>query len=164
MTEEPPATENLRRNPSPYSFGLSVRQVRLSSDRYIQQIENPGDSMKRIAFSFCIAIWALASVPAFANCVGSPTFQTCADQNGNTYSVNRLGNTTTVNGYNGQAGSSWNETATTIGNNTTINGNAANGQHWNENINSYGNGNRTISGVDSNGNAFSKTCTPYGCN
>jgi hypothetical protein len=45
-----------------------------------------------------------------------------------------------------------------------INGNAANGQHWNENITSYGNGNRTMSGVDSNGNSFSKYCTPYGCN
>jgi hypothetical protein len=107
----------------------------------------------------------LLSAPASANCIGGPYLQTCNDSSGNSYTVNRMGNTTTVNGYNPQTGSNWNETATTYGNTTTINGTAANGQSWNENITNYGNGNRMISGYDSNGNSFSKYCTPYGgCN
>ncbi|WP_175729794.1 hypothetical protein [Burkholderia ambifaria] len=63
-----------------------------------------------------------------------------------------------------QTGSSWRETSNTYGNTTTINGTAANGQSWNETIQNFGNGNRSMSGMDSNGNFFSRTCTRYGCN
>lgn len=110
----------------------------------------------------CIAV--AASGAAQANCFGGPNMQTCTDQSGNSYTVNRMGNTTTVNGYNAQAGTSWNETANTYGNTTQINGTAASGQQWNETIQNYGNGNRSMYGTDSRGNSFNKTCTAYGCN
>jgi hypothetical protein len=54
--------------------------------------------MKCIVFTFCIAILALTSIRTFASCVGGPTLQTCTDGSGNSYTVNRMGNTTTVNG------------------------------------------------------------------
>lgn len=111
---------------------------------------------------FCAAV--AASGVAYANCVGGPTMETCTDSSGNSYTVNRMGNMTTVNGHNSQTGSSWNETTNTYGNTTQINGNAANGQHWNETIQNYGNGNRSVYGTDSRGNAYSHYCTAYGCN
>lgn len=111
-----------------------------------------------------IAILFALSGVAHAGCFGSDSFQTCTDQNGNTYNVNRMGNMTTVNGYNRHTGSSWNESANTMGNTTIINGNAANGQHWNETEQNLGNGFVTRSGTDSHGRSFSQTCTPYGCN
>lgn len=112
----------------------------------------------------CAAATALVSQAAFATCVGTAALQTCNDENGNSYSVNRMGNMTIVNGYNAQTGSSWNQTSNTIGNTTYTNGNAANGANWNENITNMGNGNRMISGTNSQGQSFSKYCTSYGCN
>jgi hypothetical protein len=106
----------------------------------------------------------LISAPAFANCIGGAYLQTCNDVNGNSYTVNRMGNTTQVSGYNPNTGSQWNQTSQTIGNSTYTNGRAANGASWNETQTNYGNGMRSINGTDSNGNSFSKTCTAYGCN
>lgn len=101
---------------------------------------------------------------AYANCFSGPNMQTCNDSSGNLYTVNRMGTMTTVNGYNAQTGSSWNETANSYGNTTQINGTAANGQHLNETIQNYGNGNRSVYGTDSRGNAYNHYCTSYGCN
>ncbi|QCX50696.1 hypothetical protein [Ralstonia pseudosolanacearum] len=121
--------------------------------------------MKNITCQFAAsATLVLASSSVFANCIGGPAFQTCNDSSGNSYTVNRMGNTTMVNGYNAQTGNSWNETARTFGNTTQINGNAANGQSWNETIHNYGNGNRSIYGTDSRGNSYNHYCTSYGCN
>ena len=120
--------------------------------------------MNRILLSVSAVLAASFSVAAFANCFGGPTMQTCTDNNGNSYQVNRLGNMTTVNGYNAQTGSSWNETSNTYGNRTVINGTAANGASWNENITNFGNGTRIINGTNSQGQSFSHYCTAYGCN
>jgi hypothetical protein len=120
--------------------------------------------MKKTIGVVLIGIAFTASSAAHANCFGSSAMETCTDANGNSYSINRMGSMTTVNGYNAQTGSSWRETANTYGNTTTINGTAANGQSWNETIQNFGNGNRSMSGMDSDGNFFSRTCTPYGCN
>jgi hypothetical protein len=120
--------------------------------------------MKRSIISVCVLVTTLFNTPVFANCFGGPAMQTCNDNSGNSYTVNRFGNTTTVQGYNAQTGSSWNETASTNGNTTYINGQAANGANWNENVTNYGNGNRMINGTNSNGQSFSRYCTPYGCN
>ncbi|OYD77969.1 UNVERIFIED_ORG: hypothetical protein BDU10_3092 [Burkholderia sp. CF145] len=120
--------------------------------------------MSHIKLLLSAILMALVSASAFANCFGGPSMQTCTDNSGNSYAVNRYGNTTTVQGTNAQTGSSWHETANTYGNTTYINGQAANGANWNENITSYGNGNRIISGTNSSGQSFSRYCTPYGCN
>lgn len=106
----------------------------------------------------------LASAPAFANCIGGAYLQTCNDANGNSYTVNHMGNTTQVSGYNPNTGSQWNQTSQTMGNSTYTNGTAANGASWNETQTNYGNGMRSISGTDSKGNSFNKLCTAYGCN
>jgi hypothetical protein len=111
-----------------------------------------------------LLVAVLASAPAFATCFGSDALQTCNDASGNSYTVSRYGNTTQVNGYNGNTGSQWNQTSQTYGNSTYTNGTAANGASWNETQTNYGNGMRSINGTDSNGNSFSKTCTAYGCN
>ncbi|MBR8366919.1 hypothetical protein KDW55_26720 [Burkholderia sp. AU19243] len=109
-------------------------------------------------------ILIVASNTAVAACFGTAAFQTCNDNNGNSYSVSRMGNATTVSGYNANTGSNWNESARTIGNSTYINGTAANGNTWNETITTYGNGNRSMYGTSSEGSSFSRYCTAWGCN
>lgn len=116
--------------------------------------------MKRILI---VAALSLVAGVAHATCTGMGDFATCMDQYGNNYTVNRMGNMTTMQGYNAQTGSSWSQNSATIGNTTTINGNAANGANWNEAITNMGNGYRTISGTDSQGNSYYHTCTLNGC-
>lgn len=99
---------------------------------------------------------------ALANCVGSSQFETCNDQNGNSYTVNRIGNETLVNGRNAQTGNTWNEQSNTVGNNTFVNGTAANGNRWNETETRVGNS-TMINGNDSNGRSFHRTCNQFGC-
>jgi hypothetical protein len=112
----------------------------------------------------CAAILlAFAVAPTWANCIGSPGFQTCYDNSGNSYQVNRMGNTTTVQGYNAQTGSSWNQTSQQVGNSTYTNGTAANGQPWNSTTMNMGNGNTMTYGTDSRGNSFQRNCNQYGC-
>lgn len=115
--------------------------------------------MKFIAFMLC----AFTSISVSAQCIGTDAMSTCYDNNGNSYTVNRMGNMTTVNGHNSQTGSSWSQTSQTIGNQTYTNGRAANGQAWNQTQTNFGNGTRTISGTDSNGQHYSTTCTSIGC-
>lgn len=126
--------------------------------------DHTGDFMNRILLFSPIVCAVFISTSALANCFGGPTMQTCTDNNGNSYQVNRFGNTTMVNGYNVQTGSSWNETANTYGNRTVINGTAANGASWNENIMNLGGGTRMINGINSQGQSYSHYCTAYGCN
>ena len=99
---------------------------------------------------------------ASAGCFGSETFYTCNDASGNAYTVNKLGNTTLVNGQNQTTGSQWNERSTRVGNTTYIDGQAANGRNWNSTITTNG-GVTTQSGTDSRGQPFTKVCTAYGC-
>lgn len=115
--------------------------------------------MKRIALAllFCPAI-------SWAGCFGSAAFQTCNDNSGNTYRVQRFGNTTNVQGSNLSTGSNWNQSSTTYGNQTVTRGTAANGNSWNSTTTNYGNGNYSVRGQDSNGNNFSKNCNQFGCN
>lgn len=118
------------------------------------------DQVKKIS----IALALLATISAAqANCFGSPGFQTCTDASGNSYTVNKLGNTTLMNGYNAQTGSNWNQTTQQLGNTTIHNGTAADGSSWNGTTQRLGN--TTIhSGTDSRGNSFNKVCNQYGCN
>ncbi|CAN7258437.1 hypothetical protein LJR130_001052 [Variovorax sp. LjRoot130] len=102
------------------------------------------------------------SLAAHATCIGSGSFQTCTDASGNTYNVQRFGNTTHVQGMNPSTSSNWNQTSTTIGNTTMHNGTAANGNMWNGTSQHIG-GTTFHNGIDSHGNPYSKTCTAYGC-
>lgn len=104
-----------------------------------------------------------ATAPAEATCVGSPAISSCFDGEGNQYTVNRLGNMTTVTGSNATTGSQWNETITRFGNTTSYQG-QTNGRSWNMNETDSA-GMRTYSGTNADGQTFFHTCTPYGgCN
>jgi hypothetical protein len=117
--------------------------------------------MRRIGFAAFTAMILMTGV-ANAGCIGSGAFQSCTDTSGNSYTVNRFGNTTTMNGYNAQTGSTWSQNSNTFGNTTTHSGTASNGNSWNSTEQRMGN-TRSIYGTDSQGNSFSKTCGPFGC-
>lgn len=103
-----------------------------------------------------------ASTLASANCIGSPNMQTCVDSSGNSYNVQRYGNTTTVQGTNPGTGNNWSQTSNRVGNTTFHNGTAANGQSWSGTTQSIG-GTTFHNGVDSRGRSYTKTCNAYGC-
>lgn len=132
-----------------------------------------------------LALYATAIVSAQAACYGSYSYKTCTDSNGNSYSVQKYGNTTQVNGYNAQTGNSWNQTTNRIGNSSYTTGQDADGNSWTQNSRSVGNttyqdgydsdgrsyngtirnngSSRTYQGTDSDGNYYHKTCNAYGC-
>lgn len=99
---------------------------------------------------------------AQANCFGSGSYQTCTDSSGNTYSVQRYGNTTQLQGYNADTGNNWSQSSSTYGNTTYHNGTAANGNSWSGTTSTYG-GTTTYQGIDSQGQSYYKTCNSYGC-
>lgn len=117
--------------------------------------------MKSLVLSVALSL-ALAT-GAQAACIGSGALQSCYDANGNSYTVNRMGNTTITNGFNSQTGSSWSQTSTTFGNTTFHNGRAANGNSWNMTQQQHGGGLQTFSGTNSQGGYFHHSCTTYGC-
>lgn len=116
--------------------------------------------MKRLFFA---AALVAMSISANAACVGSGAFQTCTDASGNTYNIQRYGNTTNVQGYNAQNGSNWSQSSTTYGSTTQTHGTAANGSPWNSTT--IANPGMTQQfGTDSQGRSFQRTCTQFGCN
>lgn len=118
---------------------------------------------KSIAVSAALASVVFGFSTANAACYGSGSFQNCYDSSGNSYTVQRFGNTTMMNGYNSNTGSSWSQNSQTYGNTTYHNGTASNGNSWNMNEQRYG-GTRFLNGTDSQGNSFSYTCNQFGCN
>jgi len=110
-------------------------------------------------FALAVALLA-APVLSSANCVGSGSYTYCTDNNGNSYNVQRIGNTTFVNGNNAANGSSWSQTSQTIGNTTFHNGTAANGNSWSGTSQQIG-GTTFNSGVDSRGNYYSGSSYNY---
>jgi len=117
--------------------------------------------MRKVLVSLSV-LAAFAGGPAQANCVGTNAMQSCFDDKGNSYQVQRFGNTTTVQGSNAQTGNTWNQTSQTFGNTTQHFGTASNGNTWNSTTQTLGNQTHTY-GTDSRGNTFSKTCNQYGC-
>jgi hypothetical protein len=117
-----------------------------------------------IGFAALMGVFAITTSSAFAACVGTGTFSTCTDDSGNSYSVQRFGNMTNVQGM-GANGQTWNQSSQTVGNQTFTNGTAANGNSWNENQLHLGNGNSSISGTNSSGQPYNYFCTrATGCN
>lgn len=120
---------------------------------------NRGNLMRLISAAF-IALM-LVSGPAAADCVGTDTFKTCYDDSGNTHDINKIGNTTYLEGHNSRTGSNWSQESRTIGNTTYHSGRAADGDRWSSTEQRIGNM-RFISGQDSDGNYFSETIRdPY---
>lgn len=96
-----------------------------------------------------------------AQCFGSDSFQTCTDDSGNSYTVNRFGNTTIMNGYSA-GGGSWSQNSHSFGDTTIHSGTASDGGSWSLTDQRFGSS-RSIFGTDSDGNTVSRFCGPYGC-
>ena len=112
---------------------------------------------------FVTTVLLLAShTLAGAACYGSANNYTCNDASGNSYNVQKYGNTTNMQGYNASTGSNWSQNSQTYGNTTQIQG-QSNGRPWNETIQTMP-GMTTYSGTNSHGQPYMKTCTAFGCN
>ncbi len=94
------------------------------------------------------AFLALGATSVQANCYGTSNFYSCNDSNGNSYSVQKYGNSTYMQGYNSSTGSNWNQNSHTYGNTTQIYGNT-NGRGWSETITP-----NAVYGTDSHGRSF----------
>lgn len=106
--------------------------------------------MKKLLITTALII---ASSVAQANCVGTEAFKTCNDNSGNSYSVSKFGNTTNVQGYNANTGSSWSQQTYKQGNGyANTYGSDSKGNTWNQQHTPYGS-----FGTDSDGNSFSST-------
>lgn len=118
--------------------------------------------MIRPALTMVITLAAMS--PAAAGCIGSGGLATCYDDSGNSYSVQRLGGQTFVEGYNSSTGSHWSQNSMDLGGMTITNGTAADGGSWNQTTMDLGGGMTSYPGTDSRGDSFSGICGPYGCN
>lgn len=107
-------------------------------------------------------VLSLTSGAAFAACIGTGAISTCTDSSGNTYTISRIGNTTTVQGSNAGTGSTWNSTSSRFGSTVVQSGTAADGGSWNQTIIGTGAG-TSYFGTDSNGASFSGYCSSLGC-
>ena len=97
-----------------------------------------------------LTLAGLFSSPVFANCTGSANFYNCYDvRSGNSYSVQKYGNSTSMQGYNSGTGNSWSQQSYNYGNTTNTYGTASNGSSWNQTTTPYG-----TYGTDSRGNSF----------
>lgn len=97
-----------------------------------------------------------------ADCIGSGSLKTCYDDSGNTYTVQKFGDTTYVNGQNSRTGSTWSQQSQKLGNSTYTTGQDADGNSWNSTATKMGNS-TIINGTDSDGDSFTTTCNEYGC-
>ena len=109
-------------------------------------------------------IFSIFSAFSNASCFGSPNSYTCNDLNsGNSYNVQKIGNTTLMNGFNPYTGSNWSQNSQTYGNITQIQG-QTNGNPWNQTIQHLPSLGTTIyQGTNSQGHFFQKTCNQFGC-
>lgn len=111
-----------------------------------------------------IAVGMLIAVASEANaeCIGSEAMMICTDAYGNSYTVNKLGSMTMMDGYNPRTGSRWHQDSQTLGGMTFHSGTAADGERWNMTEQQLG-GSTLFNGTDSDGNPFSATCDQFGC-
>jgi hypothetical protein len=87
----------------------------------------------------------LGTTAANAACFGRGAFQTCYDaEGGNSYSVQRFGNATYMQGYNRNTDGQ------------------TNSRSWSP-LTSYGGGGSAVYGSDSQGRGWSYVCGPHGC-
>lgn len=112
--------------------------------------------MRFKAFVLGGMILGLISGPTFAGCFGTGSFKTCYGSDGNNYTVNKVGSTTFMNGYNANTGSSWSQRSTTFGS-TTYHSGQTNGRSWNMTQQRIGSGN-SFSGTNSWGKSINSNC------
>lgn len=103
------------------------------------------------------------SMTAHAECIGTDSYSTCSDDNGNVYDVTRYGGTTEVSGHNNRTGTTWRQTTEKLGNQTETRGTASNGAEWEETRTETGGGNYTVTGVNAQGERYDYNCSQAGC-
>ena len=105
--------------------------------------------MRQVGFAAAIAtIFAVNA--ASATCYGTVTFQNCDDNSGNSYTINRFGDTTMMTGGNAQTGSSGSQNSTTLGDNTFHNDRASTSNLWNSTPQRLGDSRHDKQGSSSN--------------
>lgn len=84
----------------------------------------------------CFAVAAgmiMLAGSASASCFGTGAFQTCSDtRSGNNYTIQRYGNTTSMQGYNTRTGSRWSQDSYSFGNSTQHYGRDSDGNRWSQ--------------------------------
>jgi hypothetical protein len=114
--------------------------------------------MRYFSFRFALFVSVLMLLSpitadrADAACYGTNSYYNCNDSSGNSYSVQKYGNTTTVTGNNARTGSSWSQTTNRYGGNSYTTGRASNGNSWSTTTTPYGS-----YGTDSRGRSWSRT-------
>ncbi len=112
--------------------------------------------MKQAMNLFTVSAAAMAfSTTASATRSTTDSLQACYDaSSGNSYQVQRYGNTTQMNGYKAETASSCNRTSHSIGNTTFHTGTSADGNSWNSTQQEIG-VTTFYNGADSQANSFS---------
>ena len=101
-------------------------------------------------FIISILILVTSAISGFAQCYGTGAYTSCYDySSGNSYSINRFGDYTYMNGWNSNTGSTWSQNSQTFGDTTYMNGYSSDGGYWSSTITPYG-----TFGYDSDGNYF----------
>ena len=86
--------------------------------------------MRRVGFAAAIVTIFAVNV-ASAACYGTDTFENCDNSSGNSYTINRFGDTTMMIGGSVQTGNSWSQDLATLGDTTFHNDHTNNGNSWN---------------------------------
>ncbi len=86
--------------------------------------------MRRVGFAAAIVTIFAVNV-ASAACYGTDTFENCDNSSGNSYTINRFGDTTMMIGGSVQTGNSWSQDLETLGDTTFHNDHTNNGNSWN---------------------------------
>lgn len=87
--------------------------------------------MNKFRMILLSAALSMTAGSAFSQCYGSDTSYTCYDSgSGNSYSVNRFGGTTYMQGSNARTGSNWSQTTTDQGFQSNSYGTGADGSTW----------------------------------
>ncbi|RON59797.1 glutamine synthetase [Pseudomonas fluorescens] len=89
-------------------------------------------SLKRLVLSLALvaATDAWAQVPALATCTRSANLLACVDAEGNAYSVNTIGNTLYLRGFEKVGQRYWAQTNSRFGQLTFFTGIASDGEAW----------------------------------
>lgn len=95
------------------------------------------------------ALGLMIPTAANAGCVGTGNLKTCYDKSGNSYTVNKIGNSTYVNGFSSQTGNTWSQQSYKSGTTTQTYGQDAKGRSWNQT-----NTRTSTYGTDADGNAY----------
>ncbi|MBV4486064.1 glutamine synthetase [Pseudomonas sp. SWRI153] len=83
-----------------------------------------------LSFGFSIAHVASAQIPTLASCTRSANLLACVDADGNAYSVNTVGNTLYLRGFEKEGRRYWAQTNSRFGQLTFFTGVASNGEAW----------------------------------